>query len=145
MPKRLLLSVSLLAALLSGRPAAAQVSCSGLPAFATCTGYAAGTSVVFNNTKYTSLVAIPATRDCPPAPYNPSNDNWWTANGACSTGPTATPRPRPATPTATATATPTTIVPTPRPTGALPRWALNTLYPAGTLVTYNGNTYRAYA
>jgi chitinase len=70
-----------------------------LPVFASCTAYALGTSVVYNGTKYTAIGTISATRDCPPAsPYNPSNDNWWRNDGACTGGPTATR-------TATATAT----------------------------------------
>jgi hypothetical protein len=106
--------------------ASAQVSCSGLPAFASCTAYASGTSVVFNNTKYTTVAAIPATRDCPPnAPYDPSSDNWWMNNGACSGG-SATPTRTPtatstsaarATNTSTATATTGTATKTPTATG----------------------------
>jgi hypothetical protein len=89
--------------------ASAQVSCSGVPAFASCTAYASGSSVVFNNTKYTSIAPIAANRDCPPSsPFDPSSDNWWTNNGAC-TGATATATSgvtptRTSTPTATATA-----------------------------------------
>jgi chitinase len=83
------------------RPTATATSgggiCAGLPTFQYCTAYALGTSVVFENTKYTAIGTISATRDCPPAmPYNPSNDNWWRNDGACGTGPT---------PTATSTAT----------------------------------------
>jgi hypothetical protein len=97
--KLLLVAASLVVSTAS--TASAQVSCSALPAFASCTAYASGASVVFNNTKYTALAAIAATRDCPPsAPYDPSSDNWWANNGACSGGATAT-----ATRTATATAT----------------------------------------
>jgi hypothetical protein len=101
-----------LSVLLLPGAARAQVSCAGLPAFQSCTAYASGAAVVYNSAKYTSIAPIPATRDCPPnSPYNPSNDNWWTNNGACSggaatatTGATAT---RTSTATATRTATPT--------------------------------------
>jgi hypothetical protein len=93
-------------ALLLPSSASAQVSCSGVPAFASCTAYATGASVVYNNTKYTSIAPIASNRDCPPnSPYNPGNDNWWTPNGTCSGGgATATAT---ATRTATGTATPT--------------------------------------
>jgi chitinase len=90
--------------------ASAQVSCTGVPAFAYCTAYASGASVTYNGSKYTTVAPIPNTRDCPPnSPYSPSTDNWWTNNGTCSaatptTGATAT---RTNTPTATRTATPT--------------------------------------
>jgi hypothetical protein len=58
--------------------------CAGVPAFATCTAYTSGAKVVFNNALYHSIVAIPATRDCPPnSPFNPSNDNWWVNDGGC--------------------------------------------------------------
>jgi beta-glucanase (GH16 family) len=79
-------------------------NCAGVAAFATCTAYANGAKVVYNNTLYHSIVAIPSTRDCPPnSPFNPSNDNWWVNDGACSGGgATAT-----ATPTAAARATAT--------------------------------------
>jgi chitinase len=121
-----------------GAGASAQVSCTGVPAFATCTAYASGASVVFNNAKYTAIAPISVTRDCPPgSPYNPSNDNWWTNNGACTGGgatPTATPT-RTATPTATngratatarvrstPTATATSATPTPTAsTATLPK------------------------
>jgi chitinase len=80
--------------------------CSGVPAFASCTAYASGTKVSFNGTLYTAAAPIPGTRDCPPnSPFDPSSDNWWTNNGACSGG-TATPTATQggtATPTATAT------------------------------------------
>jgi chitinase len=80
------------------------VSCSGLPAFATCTVYASGASVTFNNSKWTTIAPIPNNRDCPPnSPFDPSTDNWWTSNGACDAGATAT-----ATSAARATATATT-------------------------------------
>jgi hypothetical protein len=53
-------------------------------AFRTCTAYANGAKVVFNNTLYHSIAAIPATRDCPPnSPFDPSNDNWWVNDGGC--------------------------------------------------------------
>jgi hypothetical protein len=105
--------------------ASAQVNCAGVPAFASCTAYASGASVVFNNTKYTAIAAISSARDCPPnSPYNPSTDNWWTNNGTCAaTTPTdATPSATAApthTPTATATKTATaraTKSPTATPT-----------------------------
>jgi endoglucanase len=86
----------------------AQVSCTGVPAFASCTAYATGASVVYNNSKYTSIAPIAANRDCPPnSPFNPSNDNWWTNNGTCSSGATATATAT-ARPTATKTPTATT-------------------------------------
>jgi hypothetical protein len=101
----LLTRVCVVSAVLAAAPARAQVSCSGVPAFASCTQYAAGASVIYNNTKYTSIVSIPGSRDCPPnSPFNPSTDNWWTNNGTCS-GATAT---RTATATGTARATATT-------------------------------------
>src|SRR5689334_2669068 len=83
--------------------ASAQVSCSGLPAFANCTAYAAGASVTYNGSKYTNIAnaPIPANRDCSPnSPYTPATDNWWANNGTCSS---ATPTPTTATATATAT------------------------------------------
>src|SRR4051812_31162002 len=81
-----LLSSAVVAVLgLSGATASAQVSCTGLAAFATCKAYPSGTAVTFNGSKYTALAPITATRDCPPtSPYNPSTDNWWTNNGTCS-------------------------------------------------------------
>jgi Thaumatin family len=86
--------------LLSSGIAHAQVSCAGIPAFASCTAYATGASVVYNNSKYTSIAPIAANRDCPPnSPYNPGNDNWWTNMGTCTGSATATA-------TVTATATP---------------------------------------
>jgi hypothetical protein len=86
--------------------AAAQVSCAGVPAFQSCTAYASGASVVFGGAKYTAVTAIAATRDCPPSsPYDPSTDNWWTNNGTCSTGATATATTPPTTPPQTPTAT----------------------------------------
>jgi chitinase len=90
--------------------ASAQVSCSGLPAFATCTAYANGASVTFNGSKYTTIAPIPNNRDCPPnSPYDPSSDNWWTNNGTCSSTATATATAAAtATHTATSTATTTT-------------------------------------
>jgi hypothetical protein len=58
--------------------------CTGVAAFASCTAYASGAKVVFNNTLYQALVAVPSTRDCPPtSPYDPSSDNWWTNLGGC--------------------------------------------------------------
>src|SRR4051794_33878891 len=104
MKTKLLIVVSLcLLAVVSANTASAQVSCSGVPAFANCTAYANGASVTYNGSKYTSIAAIPNNRDCPPnSPFNPSTDNWWTNNGTCTAG---------ATPTATtvrATATATT-------------------------------------
>src|SRR5438067_2289939 len=78
--------------------ASAQVSCSGVAAFASCTAYASGAKVTYNGSLYHSIAPIPNTRDCPPnSPYNPSSDNWWVNDGTCST-----------TATATATRTPTT-------------------------------------
>jgi hypothetical protein len=88
--------------------ASAQVSCSGVPAFAICAAYATGASVTYNGSKYTSIAPIPNNRDCPPnSPYYPANDNWWTPNGTCSGGATATSTAT-ATRTSTATATATT-------------------------------------
>jgi chitinase len=56
-------------------------------------------AVSYNGAKYTTVGTISVARDCPPgAPYNPSTDNWWRNDGAC-TGVTAT---------ATATASPRT-------------------------------------
>ena len=64
--------------------AAAQVSCSGVSAFVTCTAYATGAAVTFNGSKYHAIAPIAANRDCPPnSPYNPGNDNWWTNDGIC--------------------------------------------------------------
>jgi hypothetical protein len=80
----------------------AQASCSGIAAFQSCTAYASGAKVVYNNSLYHTIAPIPSNRDCPPnSPYNPGNDNWWVNDGTCSGGAaTAT-----ATKTATATAT----------------------------------------
>jgi hypothetical protein len=59
-------------------------TCGGLPVFQSCTAYANGTQVQFNNSRYTAIAPIPATRDCPPnSPYTPATDNWWTNNGPC--------------------------------------------------------------
>jgi hypothetical protein len=110
MSRRLLMVVGLCLAIggAFASTASAQVSCSGLPAFASCTAYANGTSVTYNGSKYTTIAPIPNNRDCPPSsPYNPSNDNWWTNNGTCSGSSTAT-----ATATKTATATATSVGPT---------------------------------
>ena len=101
-------AILLAAGALSADVASAQVSCSGVPAFASCTAYATGASVTYSGSKYTTIAPIPATRDCPPnSPFNPSNDNWWTNNGTCTTTATATAT-RTATATATRTATATT-------------------------------------
>jgi chitinase len=101
MPSILGLCLALVLVSVFAGSASAQVSCAGLPAFQSCTAYANGASVVFNNTKYTAIAPIPATRDCPPnSPYTPATDNWWVNNGACSGGATATATARP---TATAT------------------------------------------
>jgi hypothetical protein len=65
-------------------PTTGSGACAGVPGFATCTAYASGAKVVFNNTLYHSIVAIPNNRDCPPtSPFNPSNDNWWVNDGGC--------------------------------------------------------------
>jgi chitinase len=108
MKTKLLIVVSLcLMAMVSAGTATAQVSCAGLPAFASCTTYATGTSVTYNGSKYTSIAPIASNRDCPPnSPYNPGNDNWWTNMGTCTTGATATATAT-ATRTNTATSTPT--------------------------------------
>jgi hypothetical protein len=56
--------------------------CAGVPAFQSCTAYATGAKVVFNNTLYHTIANVPATRDCPPSsPFDPSNDNWWVNDG----------------------------------------------------------------
>jgi hypothetical protein len=66
-------------------PTSGAGSCAGLPVFQSCTAYANGTTVVFQNTKYQAIGTISSTRDCPPAsPYDPSSDNWWVNKGACS-------------------------------------------------------------
>jgi predicted carbohydrate-binding protein with CBM5 and CBM33 domain len=58
--------------------------CTGVAAFQSCTAYAAGAKVVYNNTLYHALAAVSNTRDCPPnSPYNPSTDNWWANDGGC--------------------------------------------------------------
>jgi chitinase len=95
---------------LGASPVQAQVSCSGVPAFAYCTAYANGAAVTYNGSKYTSIAAIPNNRDCPPnSPYTPPADNWWTLNGTCSGSATPTPTSQPgATATRTPTATATT-------------------------------------
>src|SRR5436305_11459457 len=103
MSRRLLMVVGIGAAVASAfvSTAQAQVSCTGVPAFASCTAYANGASVTYGGSKYTSIAAIPNNRDCPPnSPYTPATDNWWTNNGTCSASATAT-----ATKAATATAT----------------------------------------
>jgi Polysaccharide lyase len=90
-------------AMLSAASAARAATCTGLPAFTSCVAYANGASVTYSGSKYTTLAAIPNNRDCPPiSPYNPSTDNWWTDNGACSGSATAT-----ATPTTASQPTPT--------------------------------------
>jgi hypothetical protein len=59
-------------------------ACAGVPAFQSCTAYASGARVVFNNTLYHAIAPIPATRDCPPSsPFDPSTDNWWVNDGGC--------------------------------------------------------------
>jgi hypothetical protein len=160
----------ILAALAAGggaTAASAQVSCSGLPAFQSCTAYASGVSVVYNNTKYTSIAPISATRDCPPtSPYNPGNDNWWSPQGTCSgatatrtataTATTGTPtRTSTATLTSTRTATATyTRTPTASPTrtptatttvpgGCWPAWVSTQVYTANAMVSRNLQNYRA--
>jgi hypothetical protein len=58
--------------------------CAGVPAFASCTAYANGAKVVYNNALYHAIAPIPNNRDCPPnSPYNPANDNWWVNDGGC--------------------------------------------------------------
>jgi chitinase len=124
-------------------------NCAGVPAFATCTAYASGAKAVFNNTLYHTVSAVPSTRDCPPSsPFDPSSDNWWVSEGACTTGPTPT-----RTPTATATGstpspTATPTGPTPTPDGCntatptpVPPWTIGTAYKVGDLVSYAGKTY----
>jgi hypothetical protein len=65
-------------------PTTSGGACAGVPAFASCTAYATGARVVYNNTLYHAVAPIPATRDCPPnSPFNPSNDNWWVNDGGC--------------------------------------------------------------
>jgi hypothetical protein len=55
-----------------------------VPQFQTCTAYATGARVVFNNALYHAIAPIPATRDCPPnSPFDPSTDNWWVNDGGC--------------------------------------------------------------
>jgi hypothetical protein len=78
-------------------------NCAGVPAFATCTAYPTGSKVVFNNTLYHSIANVPSNRDCPPQAFNPSNDNWWVNDGACSGsgGGGATPTVAPTTPPGT--------------------------------------------
>jgi hypothetical protein len=126
MQTKLLLATCALLAVSAGE-ALAQVSCSGIPAFQSCTAYASGASVVFGGAKYTAVAPISATRDCPPSsPYDPSTDNWWTRNGTCTTGATATATVRPtATPTtqrATATARRARVTATrARPSATRPR------------------------
>jgi hypothetical protein len=116
--------------------ASAQVSCSGLPAFASCTAYATGTSVTYNGAKYTSIAPIPANRDCPPnSPYNPAVDNWWTNNGTCTAGgatATATRVPT-ATPTTGTTATPTSA--SGGGGGCAAAWVSTTAYVGGSVVS----------
>src|SRR5690348_13276636 len=103
--KLLFAAVSLAALGLSAQVASAQVSCSGVPAFASCTAYASGASVTYNGSKYHTIAAIPNTRDCPPnSPYTPATDNWWVNDGTCSTTATATATATTARATATATA-----------------------------------------
>jgi chitinase len=103
--------LSALAVLTVGASQAQAVSCTGLSAFASCTAYASGASVTFNNSKYTAVAPIAANRDCPPnSPYDPSSDNWWTNNGACDSGTATATATRTNTPTATRTATPTSTV-----------------------------------
>jgi hypothetical protein len=112
----------------------AQVSCSGLPAFASCTAYATGTSVTYNGAKYTSIAPIPSNRDCPPnSPYNPGNDNWWTNNGTCTAGgATATATAATATPTTGGTATPTQAS---GGSGCAAAWSATTIYVGGNMAS----------
>jgi hypothetical protein len=155
----------------SASPASAQL-CAGVPVFQSCTAYASGASVVYNNSKYTAIAPISATRDCPPSsPYNPGNDNWWTLNGSCNDAPptptrtvtptrTATPTATTGTATATRTATRTntatatrTLTATPTrtatPTATLPSgscwpaWVASQVYIANNQVSRNAQNYRA--
>jgi hypothetical protein len=105
----------------------AQVSCSGLPAFASCTAYANGTSVTYNGSKYTTIAPVPNTRDCPPnSPYTPATDNWWTNNGTCSAGGA----------TATATKAPTaTATSSGGGSGCAAAWSSSTAYNGGSTVS----------
>jgi hypothetical protein len=120
-----------LAVLDAGR--AHAVSCTGIPAFAYCTAYANGASVTYNGAKYTAIAPIPNNRDCPPnSPYTPATDNWWTNNGACTTGATAT-----ATATRAATATATSGSATPTRTSAPPT---PTTPPSNTVLFHNTGT-----
>jgi beta-glucanase (GH16 family) len=64
--------------------ATSSSKCAGIATFATCTAYASGAKVVFNNTLYHSIAPIPNNRDCPPnSPFDPSTDNWWVNDGGC--------------------------------------------------------------
>jgi hypothetical protein len=122
--------VSILTALSAGR--AHAVSCSGIPTFAYCTAYANGAAVTYNGAKYTSIAAVPNNRDCPPnSPYTPATDNWWTSNGACTTGTTPTATATASGQTATATRT---NAPTPTPTSAPP---------SNTVLFHNPGTFQA--
>jgi Glycosyl hydrolases family 18 len=134
-------------ALAAAGSASAQVSCAGLPAFASCTAYASGTAVTYNGSKYTAIAPIPANRDCPPSsPFDPSNDNWWTNNGTCTSATaTATPTTATATPTRTntPTATPTTAMATPTNAPASPvnlsaAFNVNAAYTDGTTFSSTG-------
>jgi hypothetical protein len=140
-----------LVTLVAAAEASAQVSCTGVPVFQSCTAYATGASVVYNNTKYTSIAPIAANRDCPPnSPYNPGNDNWWSAQGTCSSAtPTRTPTPtstrtRTATPTRTntPTATATTVRPRVTPTRP-PGWKPGTAYVVGSVVSFDTGRFQA--
>jgi hypothetical protein len=120
-PQELAVAVLAVLALSLAGATAEAVSCSGLPNFATCTAYANGAAVRFNNHKYTAVASIPNNRDCPPSsPYDPSSDNWWRDDGVCDGGSataTATTAPR-ARATATATSRPgATATHTPTPSG----------------------------
>jgi chitinase len=107
MKAKLLLVVLAAAVLFSAGTVSAQVSCSGVVAFANCTAYASGANVTFGGSKYHSIAPIPNNRDCyPNSPYDPSNDNWWVKDGTCTGGATATATVA-ATRTNTATATAT--------------------------------------
>jgi Alginate lyase len=108
-------------AIMLGAGSAQAATCTGLPAFASCTAYANGASVTFGGARYTTIAAIPNNRDCPPnSPYTPATDNWWTNNGTCSGSATATATAGPgatATRTSAPTATPTT------PSGGAINWS----------------------
>jgi len=137
---------------LSLAASAQAVNCTGVPAWAPNTSYVTGALVTYGNIEYKCIQGHTSATGWEP----PNVPALWSSVGACgipnptptptpTMKPTSTPTPtkKPtATPTLSPTATPTaTPIASPNPCAAA--WTPNTSYPAGSIVSYNGENYRA--